>query len=188
MENNAKKVIDSIRSMQEQNNATDAEIAAADAIETLQVEVARFQRALEIEQNVSDNAATQAEKLIEQRDVALARLAALPDTCDGKEQEAFEAFANADHFDMSQHPLHYLFLNSETSAARQGWKAAILYCRKQVDAAAGASPAPPSQARELSADDLNDMWECALAVANPTAGDAHLRYGRCIIAAIKAKE
>lgn len=57
----------------------------------------------------------------------------LPDTCDGKEQEAFEEFARAAYMDMSQHPLHYLFLNSETNAARQAWKAAILYCRDQVE-------------------------------------------------------
>jgi len=46
----------------------------------------------------------------------------------------------------------------------------------------------PSQALELSDEELNYMWECALAVANPTAGDAHLKYGKGIIAAINAKK
>jgi len=30
---------------------------------------------------------------------------------------------------MHEHPLHYLFMNKRTDAARQAWKAAINYCR-----------------------------------------------------------
>lgn len=117
--------------------------------------------------NAETAAHTELEQMKVERDVALARLAKLPDTCDGKEQEAFEVFANADHFDMSQHPLHYLFLNSETSAARQGWKAAILYCRKQVDAATGSSP-QPSQTLKLSDEQFNALWV-----------ESGRQYGKC---------
>lgn len=71
-----------------------------------------------------------------------------PAVCDGKEQEAFEAWAKAERMDMSQHPLHYLFLNSRTDAARQGWKGAIEYCAKACAAPApSASPADSFQAR-----------------------------------------
>ncbi len=62
----------------------------------------------------------------------------LPDTCDGKEQYAFEAWATSEGFDMHEHPIHYLFMDKRTDAARQAWKAAIMYCRaalteKQTD-------------------------------------------------------
>lgn len=52
-----------------------------------------------------------------------------PNVCDGKEQEAFEKFAIGEKYDMKCHPLHYLFLDEKTYAARQAWKAAIEYCR-----------------------------------------------------------
>ena len=71
----------------------------------------------------------------EERDTLQAQIASMPDTCDGKEQEAFEAWAVSQKFDMQTHPRHYLFLDIMTNATRQAWKAAILYCRKQVDAA-----------------------------------------------------
>ena len=60
----------------------------------------------------------------------------VPDVCDGKEQDAFIAWANDERYDMSCHPLHFLFLNERTNAARQGWKAAIRYCRESMLAAA----------------------------------------------------
>lgn len=50
-----------------------------------------------------------------------------PKVCDGKEQDAFEAWAASEMYDMTQHPLHWLFLDPRTYAARQGWKAAIEY-------------------------------------------------------------
>ena len=102
---------------------------AADALETAQAENAQWR--------------VDFKEMVIERNAALARLAELPDTCDGKEQEAFEAYAVGEKLNMQCHPLHYLFLNGETYAARQGWKAAILYCRKQVDAA-GASPVEPN--------------------------------------------
>lgn len=88
-------------------------------------------------------------------------IASLPDTCDGKEQEAFEAWASAEKMNMQIHPLHYLFLNGETYAARQAWKAAILYCRKQVEAA-GASP-------------VQRLDSSATEQGAKTQADAHLR-------------
>lgn len=56
----------------------------------------------------------------------------MPDTCDGKEQDAFVKWAAENRFDMSAHPLHFLFLSERTNGARQGWKAAISYCRDQL--------------------------------------------------------
>ena len=103
---------------------------AADAITALQAENAQWR--------------VDFKEMVIERNAALARLAELPDPCDGKEQEAFEAYAVGEKLNMQCHPLHYLFLNGETYAARQGWKAAILYCRKQVDASAGASPVEPN--------------------------------------------
>lgn len=56
----------------------------------------------------------------------------LPRTCDGKEQEAFESWAERSAYDMSTHPIHWLFLNERTNAARQGWKAALVYVNEQA--------------------------------------------------------
>lgn len=47
-----------------------------------------------------------------------------------QEQEAFEKFAESEGCDMSQHPLHYIFLNSKTNALRAGWRSAIVFSRK----------------------------------------------------------
>lgn len=45
------------------------------------------------------------------------------------ESAAFEAWAARWDYDLSQHPLHYLFLNRETACARDGWREAIAYAR-----------------------------------------------------------
>jgi hypothetical protein len=74
-----------------------------------------------------------------------------PTTCDGKEQEAWETWAKSEHYDMAQHPLHYIFLNDQTFSARQGWRAGLLYAVEQMKAAtpqptqaqAGAVPLTP---------------------------------------------
>lgn len=58
-----------------------------------------------------------------------------PQDCDGKEQLAFEAWAGSNRYDMHEHPLHYLFMDAKTNAARQGWKAALQYVRDQFPAA-----------------------------------------------------
>lgn len=83
------------------------------------------------------------------RDFALAALAskpvappAVPSTCDGKEQDAFEAWASGERFDMALHPLHWLFLNEKTYAARQGWKGALRYVGAVLSAT---TPAPAGQ-------------------------------------------
>jgi hypothetical protein len=55
-----------------------------------------------------------------------------PYNCDGKEQFAFEAWAKEQRYDMNEHPLHYLFTDPKTYAARMGWNAAIAYCRKMT--------------------------------------------------------
>jgi hypothetical protein len=66
---------------------------------------------------------------------------AIPSVCDGKEQDEFEAWAKNAKFDMEQHPLHWLFLNERTAAARRGWKAALRYVqhvtRQAVNKGAG---------------------------------------------------
>jgi hypothetical protein len=54
------------------------------------------------------------------------------DTCDGVEQEAFEAWAKAAGHDMHEHPMHYLFLDPKTDAARHGWKAGITHARQRI--------------------------------------------------------
>lgn len=46
-----------------------------------------------------------------------------------REQAAFEAWAKESRYEMDQHPLHYLFLDPKTDAARQGWKAAMAFMR-----------------------------------------------------------
>ncbi|KWT88038.1 hypothetical protein G6L26_007575 [Agrobacterium radiobacter] len=49
-----------------------------------------------------------------------------------EEQRAFESWAEGKRHDMSCHPLHYLFLNAETNAAREGWNAALRYLNGQL--------------------------------------------------------
>lgn len=52
------------------------------------------------------------------------------------ESKAFEAHAASRKLDLSQHPLHYLFLDRVADEARQAWKAALAF-------------APPTQAVDL---------------------------------------
>lgn len=47
-----------------------------------------------------------------------------------REQSAFEAWAKENRYEMHQHPLHYLFMDKQTNAARQGWKAALQFTRE----------------------------------------------------------
>lgn len=54
-----------------------------------------------------------------------------PQACDGKEQLAFEAWASDQGYDMHEHPLHYLFMEERTNAARMGWNAALRYVHDQ---------------------------------------------------------
>jgi hypothetical protein len=61
---------------------------------------------------------------------------ALPDVCDGKEQDAFEQFLRDRKMSTITHPIHWLFLDAKSYAAREAWKAAISYCRKEVEGSA----------------------------------------------------
>jgi hypothetical protein len=65
-----------------------------------------------------------------------AAAAATVSVCDGKEQDAFEEWAEAEKYVMNTHPLHWLFLDPKTYAARQGWKAAIEYVNARSQPAA----------------------------------------------------
>lgn len=51
-----------------------------------------------------------------------------------EDQQAFEAWAQGERYEMHQHPLHYLFIDPETNAARQGWKAALQFIRDRYAA------------------------------------------------------
>ena len=68
--------------------------------------------------------------------------ALLPNRCDGKEQEAFEAWAKAHSMDLTRHPIHYLFLNARTGSARDGWGAALEYVSRTMQ------PSPPSSTQD----------------------------------------
>jgi len=67
----------------------------------------------------------------------------IPTVCDGKEQEAFEKWAAHNRFNLSEHPLHYMFLDSKTDAARQAWKGALEYVGSVL--AAAPTEAKPAQ-------------------------------------------
>jgi hypothetical protein len=91
--------------------------------------------------------ATDLRTLLSERDALAERVAVLEGqgkpvaTCDGIEQGAFEEWAKARRFDMTEHPLHYLFLDEKTDAARQGWKAGLEH------AVSRAHPTPEALAR-----------------------------------------
>lgn len=51
------------------------------------------------------------------------------------EASAFEEWASRENYDMTTHPLHWLFLNERTYAARQGWKAALNFAAPQAKSA-----------------------------------------------------
>lgn len=84
---------------------------------------------------------TQAESIAAWNRRASLKGEAVPSPCDGKEQEAFESWARGAGYDMAEHPLHWLFLNERTYAARQGWAAALEYANKIVTA----PPAPQAE-------------------------------------------
>ncbi|KQP90791.1 hypothetical protein [Methylobacterium sp. Leaf117] len=54
------------------------------------------------------------------------------DPCSDEEIEAWETWAKDQGFDMEEHPLHYLFMNKQTSSARKGWKAGLEFARRIV--------------------------------------------------------
>lgn len=57
-------------------------------------------------------------------------------SCEG-EQYKFIEWAKKERYDMEEHPLHFLFMNKETDAARQGWKAALEYVRAAIKTGEG---------------------------------------------------
>lgn len=61
--------------------------------------------------------------------------------CDGVEQPAFEEWASKQGLDMHEHPLHYLFLDAKTDAARQAWKAGLEHAVGRM----ATHPAPDAQ-------------------------------------------
>lgn len=61
-------------------------------------------------------------------------IAAVPTVCDGKEQAAFEAYAQSKGLDLSQHPLHYLLLDEKTNQARSAWRECLNYVAAQLRA------------------------------------------------------
>jgi hypothetical protein len=75
--------------------------------------------------------------------VSVEQVPELPKSNDGKEQDAFEAWAGSERYDMATHPIHWLFLNERTDAARQGWKAALEYIGKVMSAGAAAKTEQP---------------------------------------------
>jgi hypothetical protein len=65
-----------------------------------------------------------------------------------REQDAFEAWAGANGYDMAQHPLHYLFLDRDTSMARKAWSAAIAWAARhglRIDHDGYVRPSPSSR-------------------------------------------
>lgn len=84
--------------------------------------------------------------------VAVAGPIEWPATCDGLEQEAWEAWARVHRFDMVEHTMHYLFLNERTDAARQGWKGGLVYAVEQMKQRVHVVDAAPVQAQEDARD------------------------------------
>lgn len=91
---------------------------------------------------------------------------ALPKSNDGKEQDAFESWAAGEKYDMTTHPLHWLFLNERTYAARQGWKAALEYVGR-VAGAAQAAPVLNDHGYKL----VNSVCNNLILSGNGAAGD-----------------
>jgi len=63
-----------------------------------------------------------------------------PSRCDGVEQDAFEDWAASEGYDMTTHPLHWLFLDERTSAARSGWAAGLIHAVKRIEATLDTNP------------------------------------------------
>lgn len=94
--------------------------------------------------------------------------AALPHRGDGIEQDAFEAWAKFEHYDMTTHPLHWLFLDPKTDAARYGWAAGLAHAsdrmRPIVEALAADRDAQTARADEAEAELVGAFEAAAEAV------------------------
>ncbi len=68
---------------------------------------------------------------------------------------AFVRWAEPNGYDMTSHPLHFLFLNEKTSAARAGWKAAVDHYKLTTPPA----PVPqPVQVEPVPESEMNRSW------------------------------
>lgn len=107
----------------------------------------------------------------------------LPGVCDGKEQNAFEAWAKSQNYDMQQHPLHYLFLDNPTYHARDGWKAGLVYGAEQTHAAIAALRQPvPDAVRELP-----KLWY-ALSQRHADEQAAYVRCAKALESALASRQ
>jgi len=61
-------------------------------------------------------------------------------SCSKEEIAAWEAYGEKAGLDMHEHPLHYLFLDDKTYAARHGWKAGIEWALSLLAAATPSKP------------------------------------------------
>jgi hypothetical protein len=77
-----------------------------------------------------------------QSEAVAVRALDIADDNDGIEQDAFEAWAKAERYDMHEHPMHWLFLDAKTAAARDGWRAGIRHSHARIRSAL-THPAPP---------------------------------------------
>ncbi len=84
----------------------------------------------------------------------------VPQSNDGKEQDSFEAWASSNRYDMTTHPMFWLFLNERTYAARQGWKAALEYVNANL-----ATPKPEASAATQQAGRAEFIRRVLLSVA-----------------------
>ncbi|KIQ21582.1 hypothetical protein RT95_20780 [Xanthomonas campestris] len=73
----------------------------------------------------------------------------------GVESAAFEAHAKGERLSLEQHPLHYLFLDPKTYAARQAWKAALKFAAPAAVPVDGENVTRPV----MSSDDFDNMVE-----------------------------
>jgi hypothetical protein len=62
------------------------------------------------------------------------------------EHTKFEEWAASEGYDMHEHPLHYLFMDPKTNAARKGWKAALQYIAALSPSYIGTTGKPGEQA------------------------------------------
>jgi len=89
------------------------------------------------------------------------------------EVDAFEAWAQGQKYDMSTHPLHWLFLDERTYAARQGWKSALEFVQSLLATKPAAAKAVPQIVQEA----LDIALDLAIAEADHVH-EAYKRYKR----------
>lgn len=112
--------------------------------------------------------------------------------CSEAEIAAWEAWATGRGYDMHEHPLHYLFLDTKTDMARQGWKAGLAWAREQVaaslpggtgsaDEGMCASSGPDHSAEPEPANGLGPTGECSS--RGPAAADPSLPFKEVLLEA-----